>query len=67
MNDEQWNLAVRKFLKRFGVRAQRELDEARRLARERGGLDEHAKLEVTVQLRCIGLDMEMQLREALEQ
>jgi glycerol kinase len=50
MDEETFNLEVRKFLKRFGVTAQREIERAVRAALESGALsgDEVLKVDATL-------------------
>ena len=50
MNDEVFNLDLRKFLKRFGVTAQREIERAVRDAIERGTLTGTETVEVRATL-----------------
>ena len=61
MNDEVFNIDLRKFLKRFGVTAQREIEQAVRKAaadgRLKGGEPLIAKAQVT--LSGIGLSFEV--------
>ena len=50
MNDEVFNIDLRKFLKRFGVTAQREIERAVRDAIERGALTGTETIEVRATL-----------------
>lgn len=50
MNEEVFNLEVRKFLKRFGVTAQREIEKSVAAALERGTLKGTESLPVRVTL-----------------
>jgi hypothetical protein len=52
MNEEVFNLELRKFLKRFGVTAQREIEKAVEAAIERRSLsgDEVLKVEATLSI-----------------
>ncbi len=56
MNDEVFNLEVRKFLKRFGVTAQREIERAIREAVEQGRLPTDAIVQVRARLEIEALD-----------
>ena len=68
MQEEQWNLAVRRFLKRFGIRAQRELDEARQRALGNATPElPWESLEISAVLRCPALELEMELKDQLTQ
>jgi len=58
MNEDTFNIAVRKFLKQLGVTSQREIESAVRRAVEAGRLKGDERLEVSarVQIESIGLD-----------
>lgn len=57
MNEEAFNLSLRKFLKTFGVTAQREIERAVQTALEEGRLAGQKSLQATATLRidAIGL------------
>ena len=55
MDEELFNLEVRKFLKRFGVTAQREIEKAVTAAVERRTLTGNETLEVHATLRIPGV------------
>ncbi|HEY7568639.1 MAG TPA: DUF6494 family protein [Gemmatimonadaceae bacterium] len=57
MNEEAFNLSLRKFLKTFGVTAQREIERAVQAAMEEGRLAGQKSLKATATLRidAIGL------------
>ncbi len=57
MNDE-FNMSLRKFLKRLGVTGQQAIEEAVRTARSGGGLEEGESLPVkaSIRIESIGLD-----------
>ena len=58
MNEEAFNLSLRKFLKTFGVTAQREIEQAVRDALESGKLGgsmESVKARATIQIDEVGL------------
>ncbi len=50
MNDDAFNLSIRKFLKQFGVTAQREIEQAVRAALAAGSLQGHESLPVRATL-----------------
>jgi hypothetical protein len=58
MNEDTFNIEVRKFLKQVGITAQREIEGAVRRAIETGRLegDEKLKASARVQIEGIGLD-----------
>jgi hypothetical protein len=58
MNEDTFNLEVRKFLKQVGVSSQREIESAVRRAIEAGRLrgDEKLKASARVRIEGIGLD-----------
>lgn len=58
MNEETFNIGIRKFLKRFGVTAQREIERAVRDAVEQGRIAEDGTIHVRAQLRIDPLDEE---------
>jgi len=55
MNEETFNLEIRKFLKRFGVTAQREIEQAVAAARAAGTLSGHETLAARAVLTVEGL------------
>jgi hypothetical protein len=59
MDEEAFNLSVRKFLKRFGVTAQREIEIAVREQIDAGGLrgDETLEAQATVTVRGLSRDV----------
>ncbi|MEE8507528.1 MAG: DUF6494 family protein [Myxococcota bacterium] len=67
MNEETFNIEVRKFLKQIGVTSQREIESAVRGAVEAGRLrgDEKLKTSVRVQIEGIGLDHRVEGKIAL--
>jgi hypothetical protein len=58
MNEDTFNMEVRKFLKQLGITAQREIESAVRRAVEAGRLKGNEKLKASarVQIEGIGLD-----------
>jgi hypothetical protein len=61
MNEEVFNLEVRKFLKRFGVTAQREIEKAVATAIQRGTLKGTEVLQVHATLTVTGILPELQI------
>ncbi len=61
MNEDVFNASIRKFLKRLGVTAQREIEKAVRQGLAEGKLKGNEKLpvEATVTLGEIGLSLEI--------
>ena len=59
MNEEVFNLEVRKFLKKVGVKSQREIEQAVRQGIETGALTSTEKLNAQVLLRvpAVGVDV----------
>jgi hypothetical protein len=55
MDEEAFNLEVRKFLKRFGVTAQREIEKAVDAALQRGSLTGNEVLKVDATLTIPGV------------
>ena len=62
MNEDTFNLQVRKFLKKVGISSQREIERAVREGVESGALKGDEKLRATVRLSIpeldVGLDIE---------
>ena len=65
MNEEHFNLGVRKFLKRFGVTAQREMEKAVDDALRTGKLTGSETLKARATLRIDGLPMQMTIDEEI--
>ncbi|MFW6083592.1 MAG: DUF6494 family protein [Gemmatimonadota bacterium] len=57
MDEDTFNLEVRKLLKTFGVSAQREIERAVDEALEAGRLDGDAELGATIRLEIPSLDL----------
>lgn len=55
MNEEAFNLSIRKFLKHFGVTAQREIERAVRSGLEDGSLREDKPIPVRARLEVDGI------------
>lgn len=61
MNEDVFNLDLRKFLKRFGVTAQREIERAVAEARERGAIQGNETLSVRATLTVPGILDELRI------
>jgi hypothetical protein len=57
MNEDVFNMSLRKFLKKVGVTSQREIEKAVRAAIDAGKLTGKEKLKVVVNLRIEGLGL----------
>jgi hypothetical protein len=57
MNEETFNLSIRKFLKMVGVSSQREIEHAVAKAVADGSLAAHSKLPATMTLEVAGLKL----------
>ncbi len=68
MNEDTFNMSVRKFLKKLGITAQRELERKVREAVADGRLrgDEELPVTARVTLAEVGLDLEVEGRITLE-
>jgi hypothetical protein len=62
MNEEAFNLSVRKFLKSFGVNAQREIEQAVAKARAGGKQGGPDKFPANVTLRIGGLNLNWEFK-----
>ncbi len=65
MNEEQLNLDIRKFLKQFGVTAQREIEKAVRAALENGSLTGDETLLARAHLTVDGIPLDLTIEESL--
>lgn len=65
MNEEQFNADMRKFLKTFGVTAQRELEQAVRKAVESGQLADADAVTARATLTVDGVDLNLVIEEPL--
>ena len=59
MDEEQFNIEIRKFLKKVGITSQREIESAVRTAIASGGISgtETLKVRVTLELGELGLSL----------
>lgn len=58
MDEDVFNMSVRKFLKKVGVTSQREIEQAVRDALKAGKIDASSNLTATVRLTVDGVDLE---------
>lgn len=65
MNDEQLNMEIRRFLKRFGVSAQRVIEEAVREAVAAGTVATDGTVTVRARLQIDGLTVDHVVEEEL--
>ncbi|MBI2992636.1 MAG: hypothetical protein HYY48_00475 [Gammaproteobacteria bacterium] len=58
MNEEQFNMELRKFLKKVGITSQREIEQAVRKAWDAGKIKSGVQIDASMQLRipAVGLD-----------
>ena len=68
MNEDTFNLQIRKFLKKVGISSQREIETAVRSAIESGAISGNGKLHATVTLRVpeVGIELDIADDIALE-
>ncbi|HSV19989.1 MAG TPA: DUF6494 family protein [Casimicrobiaceae bacterium] len=59
MNEETFNLSIRKFLKMVGVNSQREIEQAVNAARAAGRIAGNETFPAEVTLRVAGLDLDV--------
>lgn len=61
MNEDNFNMSVRKFLKTVGVTAQREIEKAVRQAESEGKLKgaERLKIEARITMTAVALDIDV--------
>ncbi len=66
MDEERFNLSLRKLLKQFGVTAQREVEKAVYAARESGALSGRQALRARATMRVEGLPTEIEVEGQIE-
>lgn len=68
MNEEVFNLQLRKFLKKLGISSQREIEKAVREAMASGRIrgDETLQASVSLQVPALGLEMSIEDTIALD-
>jgi hypothetical protein len=59
MNEDVFNMSVRKFLKQVGITSQREIESAVRAALARGSVSGHAKLPAKAVVTLAGTDLNL--------
>lgn len=59
MNEDAFNMSLRKFLKKVGITAQREIEGAVREALAKGSLSGHAKLPAKAVVTLAGTDLKL--------
>ena len=65
MNEETFNLQIRKFLKKVGISSQREIEKAVRKAIESGKISGDGKLHATVTLRVPEVGIELDIEDEI--
>ena len=65
MNEEAFNMSIRKFLKKVGVTSQREIETAVRAAAEAGSLGS-GPLKASVRLTVAGVDLDVAIDGEIE-
>jgi uncharacterized protein DUF6494 len=66
MNEEAFNISVRKFLKKVGITSQREIEQAVRAAIAAGRLKGNEALPSKVLLSVAGLGLSVEIEGAVE-
>ena len=61
MNEDAFNMSIRKFLKKVGVSSQREIEQAVRRALDAGSLGGSETLKATVSLKLEGVDLDVEI------
>jgi uncharacterized protein DUF6494 len=65
MNEEQFNLDLRRFLKRFGISAQREIEEAVRKGLADGSLTGAETIKARARLEIEGMAVDLLIEEEI--
>ena len=63
MNEDTFNMQLRKFLKKVGITSQREIEQAVRDALEAGTLKGDETLQASVVLKVAGLELEVTITD----
>jgi Family of unknown function (DUF6494) len=66
MNEDVFNVSLRKFLKQVGVTSQREIEKAVRDALESGKLKGHEKLPAKMVLTIAGISLTHEIDDEIE-
>lgn len=65
MNEDTFNIQIRKFLKKVGITSQREIEKAVRNAVENGTLKGNEKLNAVVVLQLPELDIDVKIEDTI--
>lgn len=65
MNEDTFNIQIRKFLKKVGITSQREIEKAVRDAVENGTLKGNEKLNAAVVLQLPELDIDVTIEDTI--
>ncbi|MDX1527843.1 MAG: DUF6494 family protein [Gammaproteobacteria bacterium] len=65
MNEDTFNIQIRKFLKKVGITSQREIEKAVRDAVENGKLKGNEKLEAVVVLKVPAAGVEVEIDDTI--
>jgi len=63
MNEDTFNMQLRKFLKKVGITSQREIEQAVRAAEQAGALAGTEKVHATMTLRVADLDLTVEIED----
>ncbi len=66
MDEERFNISLRKLLKHFGVTAQREVEKAVQAATQSGALTGREVLQARIQMKVEGLPTEIAVEGRIE-
>ena len=66
MNEEVFNMQIRKFLKKVGVQSQREIEQAVKQSIEKGSLVGTEKLEASVLLEVPSIGLKLSIEGEIE-
>jgi len=66
MNEENFNMSIRKYLKTVGVTAQREIEKAVRQALAEGKLKGVERLKIEARIRMPGVALDLDINGELE-
>ena len=66
MNEEVFNMQIRKFLKKVGVQSQREIEQAVKQSIEKGSLVGKKKLEASVLLEMPSVELKVSIDGKIE-
>jgi len=65
MNEDMFNMEVRKFLKKVGVTSQREIEKAVREAIQAGSLAGNEKLKARMKIEVEGLNLDLVIEDEI--